>query len=368
MAATSNPQESPLYPIVLLPAYRPDGGLPQLVEKLRGRGMAVLVVDDGSGEAFFPFFDQCEALGARVIRHAVNLGKGRALKTGLNEIQLAYPDARGVVTADADGQHTPEDIQKVALALREHPDTLIMGGRAFCGKVPWKSRAGNSLTRAVYRMATGIRIYDTQTGLRGLPVKALPWMTEQQGERYEYEMNVLLKLRHYVLPVIEVPIDTVYIDQNAGSHFRALRDGLRIYGVILGYMLTSLISFGVDYTLYLLGLRVLGAMAFPAISPLITPVTVSYAIARVCSAFLNYLLTKHAVFGGRSSKGALWKFYLVAAVQLLLGAGFTTLLADFTRVPESIAKLPVDALLFCASFVVQRDYVFRAKKQEPPQN
>jgi len=362
MAAADKHLEKPFCPIVLLPAYKPDAGLPQLVEELRRRDMAVLVVDDGSGQAFLPHFDRCEALGARVIRHAVNLGKGRALKTGLNEIQLAYPDAGGVVTADADGQHTPEDIQKVALALREHPDTLVMGGRAFSGKVPWKSRAGNSLTRAVYRMATGIRIYDTQTGLRGLPLKALPWMTEQQGERYEYEMNVLLKLRDYVLPVMEVPIDTVYIDQNAGSHFRALRDGLRIYGVILGYMLTSLISFGLDYTLYLLGLQVLGAMATPAFAPLVTPV--SYAFARVCSAFLNYLLTKHAVFGGRSSKGALGKFYLLAAVQLLLGAGLTTLLADFTRVPESIAKLPVDALLFCASFVVQRDYVFRAKKQE----
>jgi len=358
-AAKKNP-EKPFCPIVLLPAYKPDAGLPQLVELLRGRGMAVLVVDDGSGEVFLPFFQQCEALGARVIRHAVNLGKGRALKTGLNEIQLAYPDVTGVITADADGQHTPEDIQKVALALQEHPDTLIMGGRAFSGKVPWKSRAGNSLTRAVYHIATGVRLYDTQTGLRGLPLNALPWMTALRGERYEYEMNMLLKLREYVLPAIEIPIDTVYIDQNAGSHFRALRDGLRIYGVILRYMLTSLVSFGVDYALYLLGLQVLGALASPGFATLVAPV--SYAIARVCSAFMNYLLTKHAVFGGRSSKGALWKFYLVAAVQLVLGAGSTTLLAQFTRIPESIAKLPVDALLFCASFIVQRDYVFRAKK------
>ena len=360
MPVANQSPDHPFFPVVLLPAYKPDAGLPQLVELLRERGMAVLVVDDGSGEAFLPFFQRCEALGARVVRHAVNLGKGRALKTGLNEIQLSYPGASGVITADADGQHTPEDIQKVASALREHPDTLIMGGRAFSGQVPWKSRAGNSLTRAVYHIATGVRIYDTQTGLRGLPLKALPWMTALRGERYEYEMNVLLKLREHVLPAIEVPIETVYIDQNAGSHFRALRDGLRIYGVILRYMLTSLASFGVDYVLYLLGLQLFGALIGENFADMVP--RVSYAAARVCSAFVNYLLTKHAVFGGRASKNAVWKFYLLAAVQMLVGAELTTQLARFTRVPESLAKLPVDAVLFCVSFIVQRDYVFRAKK------
>jgi glycosyltransferase involved in cell wall biosynthesis len=363
MAAATRSLEKPFCPIVLIPAYKPDVRLPQLVELLRGRDMDILVVDDGGGDAYWPHFERCEALGARVIRHAVNLGKGRALKTGLNEILSAYPGVTGVITADADGQHTPEDIHNVAMALQAHPDTLIVGGRAFRGQVQWKSRAGNALTRAVYRIATGVRIHDTQTGLRGLPLQALPWMMTLPGERYEYEMNMLLKLREYKLSALEIPIDTVYIDQNAGSHFRALRDGMRIYGVILRYLTTSLLSFAADYALYLLGLGVIGALTPKSFAPYVP--TISYAAARVCSAFLNYLLTKHAVFGGQGGRSALWKYYLLAAVQMLLGAGLTSLLAHLTRVPESLAKLPVDAALFCASFFIQRDFVFSAQKPEP---
>ena len=364
MSATSRSLEKPFHPIVLIPSFKPDVRLPQLVELLHARGLDVLVVDDGSGESYLPHFERCEALGARVIRHAVNLGKGRALKTGLNDIQLTCPDGTGVITADADGQHTPEDILKVALALQEHPDMLIVGGRSFSGKhVPWKSRVGNALTRLAYRVATGVRIHDTQTGLRGLPCEALPWMTALQGERYEYEMNMLLKLREYMLPALEIPIDTVYIDQNAASHFRALRDGLRVYGMVLRYMLSGLLSFGADYALYLLGLQVLNRLAAPGFAPFVP--AVSYAAARVCSSLLNYALNKHTVFGGLGGKSAVWRYYLLAAVQMLLGASLTSLLADLTRVPESVAKLPVDALLFCASFFVQRDFVFRSKKADP---
>ncbi|MCL2544288.1 MAG: bifunctional glycosyltransferase family 2/GtrA family protein [Clostridia bacterium] len=364
MSASSRSPEKPFQPIVLIPAYKPDVRLPQLVELLRTRGLSTLVVDDGSGEAYQPHFERCAALGARVIHHAVNLGKGRALKTGLNDIQVTYPNVTGVITADADGQHTPEDIHKVALALQQHPDMLIVGGRSFAGKqVPWKSRVGNALTRLAYHIATGVRIHDTQTGLRGLPGKAFPWMTALQGERYEYEMNMLLKLREYMLPVLEIPVETVYIDQNAASHFHPLRDGLRVYGMVLRYMFSGLLSFGADYALYLLGLQVIGRLAAPGFAPLVP--AVSYAVARVCSSLLNYKLNKHAVFGGLGGRSAVWRYYLLAAVQMLLGAGLTSLLADLTRVPESIAKLPVDMLLFCASFFVQRDFVFRSKRIDP---
>ena len=354
-------QGAPFHPVVLIPAYKPDVRLPQLVELLRSRSLDVLVVDDGGGEPHAHFFERCEALGAKVVRHAVNLGKGRALKTGLNEIQLRWPDASGVVTADSDGQHTPEDILKVAQALQAHPDTLIVGGRAFAGKVPWKSRAGNAITRAVYHVATGVRIHDTQTGLRGLPVSALPWLTALQGERYEYEMKMLLKLREYRLPALEIPIETVYIDENAGSHFQPFRDGARIYWVILRYMLSAVLSFCADYALYLLGLLWIGALAPAGFAPNVP--WISYIAARLCSSLLNYTMNKHAVFGGLGGKSALWKYYLLAASQMLLGAGLTSVVAHFTRIPESVAKLPVDALLFCASFFVQRDYVFRAKKE-----
>lgn len=354
--------DKPFHPVVLIPAYKPDTRLPQLVEMLRGRGLDVLVVDDGGGEEYLPYFARCESFGARVARHAVNLGKGRALKTGLNEIQLHWPMVSGVITADADGQHTPEDILKVARALEANPRALIVGGRAFTGSVPWKSRAGNAITRMVYRLATGIRIHDTQTGLRGLPREALGWMTALPGERYEYEMNMLLKLREYVLPALEVPIETVYIDDNAGSHFNTLRDSARIYWVILRFLFSALLSAGVDYGLYLIGLRWIGALTPVAFAPFVK--TASYILARICSSLLNYKLNKHSVFGGLGGKNAFWKYYLLVVVQMLLGAGFTTLLGEIAWMPQDYAKLPGDILLFFVSFTVQREFVFRPKKTE----
>ena len=345
-------------PIVLIPAYKPDDRLPQLIEALRAEGFPALVVDDGSGERFQPIFARCAELGALVLHHAVNLGKGRALKTGLNEILLRWPQTVGILTADADGQHTPGDIRKVSDALRAHPQTLILGARAFSGEVPWKSRVGNGLTRAIYRIATGIRVGDTQTGLRGIPRQAAAWMMSLPGERYEFEMNMLLKLRDMVLPVLEVPIETVYIDGNAGSHFHPLRDGARIYLVILRYVGAALTSFCLDYGLYLVLLGLLSRLlSGPAAA---WAVLVSYAIARVCSSLLNYTLNKHTVFGGHGGKSALVRYYLLAAAQLALGAWLTMRLSAATSLSEQIAKLPVDALLFCGSYFIQRDFVFRA--------
>ena len=187
----------------------------------------MLLVDDGGQQAFVHIFDECRALGAEVAVHAVNQGKGRALKTGLNAALNLWPDLSGVVTADADGQHTLRDILRLIEAMREHPNALVLGSREFTGDVPFKSRWGNRITRFVYALASGVHVSDTQTGLRGLPACAIPAMITIDGERYEYEMNVLLKLRDMKLGVFEVPIVTIYIDDNSGSHFNpVLRGGL----------------------------------------------------------------------------------------------------------------------------------------------
>lgn len=196
---------------------------------------------------FAPIFEQCRALGAEIAVHAVNQGKGRALKTGLNAALNIWPDLSGVVTADADGQHTLRDILRIIEAMREHPNALVLGSREFTGDVPFKSRWGNRITRFVYALASGVHVSDTQTGLRGLPACAIPAMITIDGERYEYEMNVLLKLRDMKLGVVEVPIETIYIDDNSGSHFNPVRDAIRIYAVIFKYLFSSVTSFAVDY-------------------------------------------------------------------------------------------------------------------------
>ena len=178
--------------IVLIPAYKPDDRLTELVKELREKNLDVLLVDDGGGETFKKIFEDCKALGAQVAVHAVNQGKGRALKTGLNAALLLYPDMTGVVTADADGQHTPADILRLIEAMDQHENTLVLGSRAFTGNVPFKSLWGNRITRAVYALASGVKVGDTQTGLRGLPRCSIAEMIRIDGARYEYELNVLL--------------------------------------------------------------------------------------------------------------------------------------------------------------------------------
>ena len=336
--------------VVLIPAYKPDGRLTELTRSLVEAKLTVLLVDDGGGEAFGPVFDACRALGAEVAVHAVNLGKGRALKTGINRAMLAYPDLSCIVTADADGQHTPADILRVAQASLEHPDALVLGSRAFTGSVPFKSRWGNRITRWVYRLASGIAVGDTQTGLRGLPASALPEMARIDGERYEYEMNVLLRLRDMGLGAYEVPIETIYIDDNSGSHFNPVRDAMRIYMVIFRYLFSAVASFAVDYALYFLLYKSAGLAPW-----------LSYALARLVSSQVNYRLNRYTVFSGRGGKHAMGKYYALAAVQGCLGAGLVQLLPKVLPVSAGLVKIPVDILLFAASFVIQRDFVFRER-------
>src|SRR5580704_90639 len=140
--------------IVLIPAYQPGDSLIEVVRELtKSTVSAIVVVDDGSGPAFRGTFDQVGCLPrVTILRHAHNQGKGAGLKTGMKDILRRYPHAPGVVTADADGQHHPEDILKVCHQLGESPQSLIMGVRGFEGHVPFRSKFGNGVTRRVMRV------------------------------------------------------------------------------------------------------------------------------------------------------------------------------------------------------------------------
>lgn len=332
--------------LVLIPAYKPDAKMLSLCRALRGEGLDVLLVDDGGGAQYCFLFDEAEALGCTVARHAVNLGKGRALKTGLNEALNRFGAMAGVITADADGQHTPEDILRVRDALLLHPDSLILGARAFQGEVPFRSRAGNSITRVVYHFVSGCKCSDTQTGLRGIPAAAIPAILRLPGERYEFEMEMLLRLKEMKLSLFEVPIATIYENNNEGSHFNTLRDSARIYGVIAKFMLSSLLSFVIDYGLYLVLLKGMGVAA-----------AVSYAFARVVSSLFNYAVNRSTVFHGRGGRSSIVRYYLLAVCQLCAGVGLVYLLG-LAGLPESVMKIPVDISLFFISYLIQRDFVF----------
>jgi len=330
---------------VLIPAYQPDEKLVQLVAKLRDRGIAVTVVDDGGGADYAHIFQQVADKGAYVLYHSENKGKGAALKTGISHLkQQAH--IKGIVTADADGQHTPKDICLVIDAMKAHPNVLVIGARSFSGNVPARSRFGNTITRGIFRLATGLKVTDTQTGLRGLPRKIFEELSVLEGDRYEYEMNMLLNIERWGIEYIEVPIETVYIDDNKSSHFHPLRDSWLIYGKILKFLTSSLASFVVDYGIFLL----LSA-AFRL------DYWLCYVLARAVSSFVNYMINRHIVFAN-GRKSSIVKYYLLALGIMAVGSTGVDLLT-LAGISGLLSKIMVDVPLFFVSYTVQRKYIFK---------
>lgn len=330
---------------VLIPAYQPDEKLVQLAAKLRDQDIAVTVVDDGGGADYAHIFEQVSETGACVLYHSKNKGKGAALKTGISHL-MKQTDVKGIVTADADGQHTLGDICLVMDTMAAHPDKLVIGARSFKGNVPARSRFGNTLTRGIFRLATGLKVTDTQTGLRGLPRKLFAELSTLEGDRYEYEMNMLLNIERWGVEYTEVPIETVYIEGNKSSHFHPLRDSWLIYGRILKFLTSSVASFVVDYGIFLLLSAVFRLEYW-----------LCYVLARAVSSFVNYMINRHIVFanGRRSS---VLKYYLLALVIMALGSTGVDLLA-MTGIPGLLAKVMVDVPLFFVSYTVQRKYIFK---------
>ena len=238
----NRPHSSPLRSLaILIPAWQPDTTLVALLGRLLRSGFGlVVVVDDGSRPECQAIFSEIAVLPrVEVLRHAGNLGKGRALKTGFRHLLELHPEHTGVVTADADGQHTPEDIERVARTLLDSGGRVVLGSRRFQQDVPWRSRIGNTLTRRMFGLLTGSRLADTQTGLRGLPAVMLPELLLLEGERYEYEMAVLTHLCGSGKVPIEVPIATVYLEHNQGSHFNPVWDSMRILSVLLRFYVSQ---------------------------------------------------------------------------------------------------------------------------------
>lgn len=336
--------------IVLIPAFEPDARLVALVTALAPDG-PVLVVDDGSGPAFASAFAAAARAGAVVVTHPRNRGKGAALRTGFAEAERRWPSA-SVVTADADGQHTAHDIRRVAEVLAaadaEAP-AIVLGSRTFlAGAVPLRSRVGNVVTRTLFRAATGRRLTDTQTGLRGFPASTLAWLQSVPGDRFEYEFAMLLRARDAGFGIVEVPIATVYLDGNASSHFRPLADSARIYAPLARFAASAVLAFGID-TLALLALHALtGWLLFSVVA------------ARVLSASMNFAVNRSLVFGsGRTIpvRTAAARYFSLAGLLLIASYGLITALAD-VGVPLLAAKILTDATLFAVSFAVQRAVVF----------
>lgn len=338
--------------IVLIPAYEPDHRLVALVRDIRDAApdQRIVVVDDGSGPDHASVFAAARHVGAEVIGHPHNRGKGFALKQGFAHVVAHHP-GHDVVTADCDGQHRLDDIRRVAARLRGDDRAVVLGARGFTGEVPARSRFGNALTRIVFRALTGLALRDTQTGLRGYPASLLAWLATVDGDRFEYELEVLLAARRAGIPLVEVPIATVYLDGNRSSHFDPVRDSIRVFLPLVRFGLSSIVAFVVDTILFFALVAATGSLG------------VSVVGARVASASLNFVVNDRFVFhGNRSRADAAWRYGSLAVVLLAANYALLRVLTGPLAVPLVAAKLGTEGTLFLVSFAVQRASVFRRRR------
>ncbi|WP_314327911.1 bifunctional glycosyltransferase family 2/GtrA family protein [Oribacterium sinus] len=373
--------------IALIPAYKPNIQLLEFVKGIEEHGMDCLIVNDGSGEEYLSLFHKIEReTEARVLSFLENRGKGAALKGGLEYLQKENAGLQGdftLITLDADGQHLLKDALNLLSVAEEKKDTLILGSRTQSKDSPLRSRIGNGITKEVFNLCTGVEVKDTQTGMRAFSGKMIPEMLDIPGERYEYEMNVLLFLAKEGVPMEEVPIETVYINDNAESHFDTVKDSYRIYKQILKFSASSLVSFLADFLLYSFFFLITGGLF------------VSNFLARVISLHINFFLNKTMVFStdgekediaeskkrmenARVQKGTKWNLsalksfkkeeylsYLgLAAFIFLINSFILSGIVGSLGMNPYLAKILTEGLLFCLSYFVQKKWIFEKKNSK----
>lgn len=332
--------------IVLIPSYEPTEILTELVKKLKKIGFDVVVVDDGSGHEYANIFYSLLKY-AYVISYGKNQGKGHALKEGLRYIQKTYHGDFTVISMDSDGQHSLSDAINVCAEAEIYSGSLSLGSRKQGKGSPLRSRFGNCITRNIYRIVAGLSVYDTQTGLRAFDKTLLPFLLGVPGERFEYEMNVLLEAARRNIPIREIAIKTIYIDGNSGSHFDKVKDSYRIYKEIIKFSLSSLAGFITDYGIYSLMMLVSSNLVLSNIA------------ARILSATVNYSINYKLVFKNKGNiLGSVLRYFILA---LCILAGNTLVLKYITEhllINPFAAKIMTEVLFFVGSFLAQRTFVF----------
>jgi putative flippase GtrA len=343
--------ESEMKPVIVIPANQPGHELLELLDGLTSDPeQRIIVVNDGSTGMARNIFDLIDTRQGQIqiLHHAVNLGKGQALKTGFNHFLLCFSkECSGLVTADADGQHAIHDIVSVSKALDEHPRALCLGSRKLDENVPWRSLIGNKVTVGVFKLATGKKLIDTQTGLRGVPADFLPEMMRSSESGYDFELDMLLRAIKTHREIIEIPIKTIYISQNKGSHFNPMRDSLKIYFVFLRFSLLSLSTAAIDYSIFAVTFSVTKSILY------------SIVAARIVAGVFQFTFGKYWVF--RSSNRLVFefaKYVLLVITLMMLSYSLITPMVNYLNFSPYLSKLIAEGLIFLLSFAAQNVFVY----------
>ena len=210
----------PRHICAVIPSYNNGGTVVEVVRGVLRQGLPVIVVDDGSTDGTA---DALKDLPVHVLRHTRNRGKGRALKTGLEEARRQ--GYRFALTLDADGQHDPGDIPALVAAAGER--TLVIGSRNLTAEgMPSGNTFANRFSNFWFTVQTGRKLPDTQTGFRVYPLEDLPSL-KLLTARYEAELTLLVFSAWKGLKLVPIPV-RVYYPEDRVSHFRPFADFFRI--------------------------------------------------------------------------------------------------------------------------------------------
>ena len=343
---------------LIIPAYNPDEKLfLDFLEHAYAYFSKIIVINDGSKEEFDSVFEKIQKKyeHIKILKHSINLGKGRALKTAFNEYLNNYKNCIGIVQADCDGQHCIEDVINCAKALKENQKSLILGVRDFNDKnVPKKSKYGNKITRSIFKLFIGINIKDTQTGLRAIGNNNLKAFIATKGERYEYETNILIDCKSNNIEIIEVPIQTIYIEKNQTSKFNPIKDSVAIYKLFGKYIFASLSAFVIDIILFNILIK------FFTNIQINDKIIYSTIIARIISSLYNFKINAKMVFKNLN-KDSFIKYIVLVLIQMLVSAFSVNILSKLVFINVTIIKIFVDMVIFMVNFIVQREIVFKNK-------
>ena len=359
---------------IVLPSLDPDAKFARVVDGLVEAGFEhIVIVDDGSAPERRRFFEEAaEKPGCTVLTHEVNRGKGRALKTAFSHVSERLPELAGVITIDGDGQHLLPDIVACGDRMLAEGDAVVLGCRDFSlPGIPPRSVAGNRTTSRFFRLLFGIRLSDTQTGLRAIPARYLETFCGVEGERFEYETNMLLVMKRLGIPFLEQSIATVYDPEDYSSHYNPVKDSLRIGRVMLRflttgsgfrYVVSSVCSWLVDNGLYLLLMTLLGGRLAAAAAS-----TVSQISARVLSSLFNFTMNDRYVFrNGENHWKAFLKYYCLCIPQTLISVVCLTALVAGLKIGHpalaTLVKIILELILFVISYYIQKKWVFSDKK------
>lgn len=211
---------------VIIPTYNNDKTLDNIIQRLLHFTSRIIIVNDGSTDRTSEILSGYPELDILSIRH--NTGKGHALKLALRHaITKGY---RYAITIDSDGQHFPEDLPEFLKIIEENPDSVIIGARNMKQDgVPGSSSFGHRFSIFWFRIETGLKIPDVQTGYRLYPLNYIKEIKKFYSRKYEFEVEVLVRLAWKGVNIFSIPVQIYYAPKEERvSHFRKFRDFSRV--------------------------------------------------------------------------------------------------------------------------------------------